>query len=80
MAKTTARTQQMIGLLLDELDHYIANFEFYVENRADRLPGSIVDDEDFNKAAKIIQNLIQRQIMANENRVKGAELETAFWL
>ena len=80
MAKTNARTQIMIGLILDELDHYIANFEFYVENREDRLPGSIVDDEDFNKAAKIVQNLIERQIMQNENRAKGAELDTAYWV
>lgn len=80
MAKTNARTQIMIGLILDELDHYIANFEFHVENREDRLPGSIVDDEDFNKAAKIVQNMIERQIMQNENRAKGAELDTAYWV
>lgn len=80
MAKTNARTQIMIGLILDELDHYIANFEDYVENREERLPGSIVDDEDFNKAAKIVQNMIERQIMQNENRAKGAELDTAYWV
>ena len=81
MAKTNARTQMMIGAILDELVLMMDKtwIDYFIEDRLHRFSQSINTDEDFQKAREIIENMINREINKNQDRISGAEAENTFF-
>lgn len=73
MARTTARTQMIVGLLLkscvvnveniDELDRMTVN---------DRGHAQLAADPEFVQAEEIVTNILHRAIMKNANRQASA--------
>lgn len=78
MARTNARTQMMIGAILDELVLMVDGYwiEHFIQDRAQRFPHNIAEDEDFENARKIIENMIYREMNKNDDRIRGSEAES----
>lgn len=80
MARTNARTQQMIGVLLDQLSLYVEQFHWHVENLEHRFPLDVDEDPDFIKAAQIVSNMLNREITKSDDRIKGADCDNVRWI
>lgn len=81
MARTNPRTQMMIGAILDEMVLMMDEYwiRFFIEDRQKRFPEGIRDDEDFQKAREIIENMMYREINKNDDRIRGAEAENVYF-
>lgn len=77
MARTNARTQMMIGAILDELLWMLdeTQIAYFCNDRAHRFPTDIRKDADFEKAREIIHNMIYREANKNDDRIFGGEAE-----
>ena len=75
MARTNARTQRMIGMILCETSSFLDQLFYHLENMEEKYPGfDMHADKDFMQAYESVRNHIIREALKNEDR------ETGFWL
>lgn len=78
MARTNARTQRFIGMILDDIQTFLDDFGYHMENREGRWTPpdaegvwDVVSDNDLMEAHRILQNLIHREGEKNKDRKIG---------
>jgi len=78
MARTNARTQRFIGMILDDIQTFLDDFGYHMENREARWTPpdaegvwDVVSDNDLMEAHRILQNLIHREGEKNKDRKIG---------
>jgi len=75
MARTNARTQRMIGMILCEASCFLDHLMYHLENMEEKYPDfDMHGDDDFMKAYQSVRNIISREAAKNEDR------EIGFWL
>lgn len=82
MARTNDRTQMLIGMILDEVQTFLDDFTYHMENREGRWThpdaknvNGLYDDDDLVKAHKIVQDMIAREATKNPRREAGSWFE-----
>lgn len=73
MARTTPRTQQILGMLLEcarvDMENLDEGHAYMVNNRSF---DDLLSDEDYQHAQQLFFNMMQREIRKNQDRIKGA--------
>ena len=73
MARTTTRAQMLIGMMLEELDCIIGNFEEWTPATVnDRDYSALKNDGEYMRAIDVVSCLLKREIKKNEARQYGA--------
>jgi len=74
MARTTPRTQRIIGMIFDRLASTVADFDLHYPHEVnDRVwDDDLQHDDDYSAAISIVYALLEKESNKNNNRSAGA--------